>query len=293
MIARPEGRSRPAPGIRAGRRERMRQLRRSRPLVAGTALVGLWVLVAVFGDLLATKDPLATDPAGALRPPSGEHWFGTDSLGRDSFARVMVGGRTLLVLAPAVAVTATVLGTVLGLVCGYRRGAVDVALSRGFEAFLALPTVIFASVAVAALGRSPPALVVAAGVPLIPIVARTVRAAVLGERELEYVDAALARSEGAAYVMFREILPNIGAVVLAEFLARFANAVVVIATLSFIGLGVQPPTPDWGREISEHYALIGAGGEWAVLFPAAAIITLVGGLVLIIDGATEVLDRPS
>jgi peptide/nickel transport system permease protein len=279
--------------MRGARDERLRQLRRSRTLVAGAVLVGFWVLCAVFGRLLATRDPLATNPLGALAAPSRDHWFGTDSLGRDSFARVMIGGRGLLVLAPSVAVIATGLGTVLGLVCGYRRGALDTALSRGFEAFLALPVVIFASVAIAALGRSDVSVVVAVAVPLVPVVARTVRAAVLAERDLEYVDTARARTEGDAYIMFREILPNVGAVVLAEFVVRVANAVVVIATLSFIGLGVQPPTPDWGRQIFEHSSLIGAGGEWAVLFPAIAIVTLVGGLSLIVDGVAEVVDRPS
>ena len=281
----------PADGVREARREQMRQLRRSRTLVAGLLLVGFWVLCAVFGQVLATNDPLATNPFDALAGPSREHWFGTDSLGRDSFARVMIGGRGLLILAPSVAVVATGLGTVLGLVSGYRRGALDTVLSRGFETFLALPVVIFASVTIAALGRSAVAVVLAVAVPLVPVVARTVRAAVLAERDLEYVDTARARTESDAYIMFREILPNIGAVVVAEFVVRIANAVVVIATLSFIGLGVQPPTPDWGREIFEHYSLIGAGGGWAVLFPAVAIVTLVGGLALIVDGVTDVVDR--
>jgi peptide/nickel transport system permease protein len=279
--------------VREARHERVRQLRRSRTLVAGLLLVGFWVLCAVFGRLLASRDPLATNPLDALAAPSSDHWFGTDSLGRDSFARVMIGGRGLLVLAPSVAVVATGLGTVLGLVCGYRRGVLDTLLSRGFETFLALPVVIFASVAIAALGRSEVSVVVAVAVPLVPVVARTVRAAVLSERDLEYVDAARARTEGDAYVMFREILPNVGAIVLAEFVVRIANAVVVIATLSFIGLGVQPPTPDWGREIFEHYSLVGAGGGWAVLFPALAIVTLVGGLSLIVDGVAEVVNRSS
>jgi peptide/nickel transport system permease protein len=285
----------PAAEVRGARHEQVRRLLRSRTFVAGMAIVGFWALCAAFGPLLATKDPLATDPLHALAPPSAEHWFGTDSLGRDSFVRVMLGGREIFFLAPAAALLATIAGTTVGLVCGYRRGVVDDVVSRGLEAFLALPVVIFASVTLAALGSSPPAIVVAVAIPLAPIVARSVRAAVLAERELEYIDAARVRTEGEAHIMFREILPNVRAVVLVEFVVRLAFAVFAIATLSFIGVGVQPPTPDWGRMIYEHYSLLGGGllGGWAVLFPVAAITTLVVGISLILDGVTDVLERPS
>jgi len=297
MTARPQGRPGPPPPgalpagagrspppspslaaeVRVARHEQIRELRRSRTVAAGLSLVAFWLVCVVVGPIIATKDPLATDALHALAPPSGAHWFGTDSLGRDTFARVMTGGRPLLVIAPTVAVLATALGTMLGLVCGYRRGIVDDVLSRCFEALLALPVVIFASVTVVALGRSPEAIVVAVATPMIPVVARTVRAAVLSERHLEYIDVARARTESAAHIMFREILPNIGPVVVAEFMLRMTQSVVAVATLSFIGLGSQPPTPDWGRQIAEHYSLLGGGGVWAVLFPVLAIVSLVGG----------------
>jgi peptide/nickel transport system permease protein len=313
MTARPQGRPGPPPPgalpagggrspppspslaaeVRVARQEQIRQLRRSRTVTAGLSLVAFWLVCVVVGPIIATKDPLATDALHALAPPSGAHWFGTDSLGRDTFARVMAGGRPLLVIAPTVAVLATALGTMLGLVCGYRRGIVDDVLSRCFEAFLALPVVIFASVTVVALGRSPEAIVVAVATPMIAVVARTVRAAVLSERHLEYIDVARARTESAAHIMFREILPNIGPVVVAEFMLRMTQSVVAVATLSFIGLGSQPPTPDWGRQIAEHYSLLGGGGVWAVLFPVLAIVSLVGGLSLILEGAMAVADRSS
>jgi peptide/nickel transport system permease protein len=122
-----------------------------------------------------------------------------------------------------------------------------------------------------------------------------VRAAVLAERELEYIDAARVRTESAAYIMVREVLPNVRAVVLVEFVVRLAYAVFAIATLGFIGIGVQPPTPDWGRQIFEHYSLLGGGllGIWAVLFPVLAIASLVTGISLIVDGVSEVIDRSS
>ena len=283
----------PADERRSARRERRHELLRSRTLVAGVAIVAFWVLCAAFGELIAPHDPLATDPRNALAAPSADHWFGTDRLGRDAFVRVMEGGRSLLLLAPAAALLATVVGTALGLVTGFRRGVVDDVLSRMFEALLALPVVVFGSMLLAALGSSRPAIVVAVGIPLSPIVARSVRAAVLGERELEYVDAARVRTESTAYIMLREVLPNVRAVVLVEFVVRVAYAVFAIATLGFIGVGVQPPTPDWGRQIFEHYSLLGGGllGVWAVVFPVVAIASLVIGISLIVDGVAEVIDR--
>ncbi len=288
MDTRPGGRP-----LRGARREQLHQLLRSRTFVAGAAIVAFWALCAAFGELIATHDPLATDPRNALAAPSFEHWFGTDRLGRDSFARVMEGGRELLILAPAAALLATVVGTALGLVTGFLRGVVDDVLSRMFEALLALPVVVFGSTLLAALGSSPAAIVIAVGIPLSPIVARSVRAAVLAERELEYIDSARTRTESSAYIMVREVLPNVRAVVLVEFVVRVAYAVFAIATLGFIGIGVQPPTPDWGRQIFEHYSLLGGGllGVWAVVFPVVAIASLVIGISLIVDGVAEVIDR--
>lgn len=279
--------------VGAARREQRRALRGSKTFVAGAIIVGFWVLCAAFGEMLAPHDALATDPLNALAAPSADHWFGTDRLGRDSFARVMAGGREILVLAPAAALLATALGTTLGLAAGYRRGAVDDVLSRLFEALLALPVVVFGSALLAAVGSSRPAIVVAVAVPLSPIVARSVRAAVLAERELEYIDAARVRAESTAYIMVREVLPNVRPVVLVEFVVHLAYAVFAIATLSFIGVGVQPPTPDWGRQIFEHYSLLGRGllGIWAVAFPVVAIATLIVGISLIVDGLSDVLDR--
>ena len=279
---------------RVARKEQLQLLRRSKTFVAGTVIVGVWLLFAIFGELIAPQDPLATDPLNDLAAPSAEHWFGTDLLGRDSFARVMSGGRSMLILAPSAALAATVLGTTFGLVSGYFRGAVDEVLGRIIDALLALPVVIFALLVLVAVGPSRVGIILAVGIPSAPIVARSVRAAVLAEREQEYIDAALVRSENAAHIMFREILPNVRAVVLVEFIMRLAYAVFAIAALGFIGVGVQPPTPDWGRQVLEHYHfLLGHSllGAWAVLLPTVAIATLVVGFSLIADGLTEVVER--
>ena len=281
--------------LQPARREQLHELLRSRTFLAGAAIVAFWVLCATFGDLVARHDPLAVDLRNVLAAPSLDHWFGTDRLGRDSFARVMEGGRELLILAPAAALLATVVGTALGLVTGFLRGVVDDVLSRILEAMLALPVVVFGAVLLVALGSSRPAIIVAVGIPLSPIVARSVRAAVLAERELEYIDAARTRTESNVYIMVREVLPNVRAVVVVEFVVRLAFAVFAIATLGFIGIGIQPPTPDWGRQIFEHYSLLGGGllGVWAVAFPVVAIASLVTGVSLIVDGVTEVIDRSS
>lgn len=204
------------------------------------------MLCSFLGELIATHDPLATDPRDALAPPSGEHWLGTDLLGRDTFARVMAGGREMLIVAPLAALLATALGTALGLVSGYFRGTGDEVLGRIVEAFLALPVVIFSALVLVAMGSSRLTIVLAVGIPLAAIVARSVRAVVLAERELEYIEAARVRGENAAHIMLREILPNTLGVVVVEFTVRFAFAIFAIANLGFIGVGVRTPAPDWG-----------------------------------------------
>jgi peptide/nickel transport system permease protein len=278
---------------RTVRRERVRTLRRSRSFLAGGLIVGVWILCALFGELIAPQDPLATDPLDDLAAPSGEHWFGTDSLGRDTFARVMAGGREMLIVAPLATLVATALGTAVGLAGGYFRGAVDAVLGRLMEAFLALPVVIFSALILVGVGSSRLTIAFAVGVPLAAFVARSVRAAVLSEREEEYIDAARVRGEGAAHIMFREILPNVAPVIVVEFTVRFAFATFAIANLGFIGVGVARPAPDWGRQVLEHYFLLGSGflGGWVVLFPVLAIVSLVVGVSLIADAVTTAFDR--
>jgi len=275
------------------RRERLRLLVRSKTLVAGAVLVGIWVACAIFGELIAPHDPYgsAEDILNKLRSPSGEHLFGTDSLGRDVLSRVIVGARGILVVAPLATLLGTVAGTALGLAAGYFRGLVDELLSLVFNAFLSLPVVIIGLVALVAVGASKVTVTLVIGFVFTPIIFRTVRAAVLAERELEYVQAARLRNERAPYVMFAEILPNVLAPILVEFTVRVGYAIFTIATLSFLGLGIPPPAPDWGIQIFEHYALINGGYWWPSLFPALAIATLVVGVNLIADGLTQVFER--
>jgi peptide/nickel transport system permease protein len=281
----------PASAERTAQRERLRLLLRSKTFIAGAVIVGIFVIFAIFGETLAPDDPFATDPLDDLAAPSSEHLFGTDRVGRDVLSRVIVGARDILIVAPAATLLATVAGTALGLVTGYFRGPVDDILSRFIDALLALPTVIIGILAIVALGTSKLTVIIVIGLVFAPIIARTVRAAVLQEREMEYVAAAQLRNERAPYIMFAEILPNVMGPVMVEFTVRLGYAIFTVATLSFLGFGIQPPAPDWGLQVFEHYGLISGGYWWPVLFPALAIAILVVGVNLLADGIAGAFER--
>ena len=193
---------------------------------------------------------MPTTSSTRWRRPRREHWFGTDQIGRDVFSRVIVGSRDILTVAPLATLLATVAGTALGLLTGYFRGIVDDVVSRILEAFMAIPVVIVALLAIVALGTSKTTVIVVIGLSFAPIIARTVRSAVLAERELDYVAAAQLRHESALHTMFVEILPNVIPPILVETTVRLGYAIFAVATLSFMGFGIQPPSPDWGLSIS-------------------------------------------
>ena len=278
-------------GRRVVLRERWRVLRRSPTFLVGAAIIGFWVVCAVFGSLLETHDPFAVDVLHRLAKPSSAHWFGTDELGRDVFSRVIAGARGILVVAPLATAIGTVAGTAIGLVTGYYRGVVDDVLMRVVDAVLALPPVVLGLLALVALGPSNITVIMVIGLVFTPIIARTVRAAVLAERELEYVQAAKLRNERAPYVMFVEILPNVTGPILVEFTVRLGYAIFALATLSFLGFGIQPPAPDWGVTIFNDYGYLTGGIWWPTLFPAIAIASLVVGVNLVSDALTQVFER--
>ena len=271
-------------------RERLGELARSPTFVVGLAIAGFWVFCALFGGAIVPLDPYADDLLNTLMPPSADNWFGTDQLGRDVFSRVIVGARDILTVAPLATTLGTVLGTALGLLTGYFRGVIDDVLSRLIDAVLALPTVIVALMALVALGPSNTMVVVVIGFTFTPIIARTVRSAVLSERELDYVAAAHLRGEGSAHIMFAEILPNVVPPILVESTVRLGYAIFTVATLSFLGFGIQPPSPDWGLAVADNYALINGGYWWTVLFDAVAIASLVVGVNLVADGVQRVFE---
>jgi len=263
----------------------------SRPtFLIGTAIILFWVVCAIFGKSFAPYNPLAQNLLANNAGPSGAHWFGTDQLGRDVLSRVITGARTILLVTPLATILGTVLGTALGLVMGYFGGATDLIVGRLIEAVLALPFVIIAFLFVVAVGSSTGALIVIIGFVFTPLIARTVRAAVLSERHLDYLSAARLLGESRTRIMFGEILPNIMPTILVEFTVRLGYAVFAVATLSFLGFGVQPPTPDWGADINANYSGLLAGYWWQVLFPALAIASLVTAINLITDSIEQVLN---
>jgi peptide/nickel transport system permease protein len=276
---------------RIARAERLRLLLRSPTFVIGFLIFGFWIVCALLGNQIAPQHPQAPDVLDKLAPPSSEHYLGTDRLGRDVLSRVIVGARSVLIIAPLATLLGTVLGTAIGLLTGYFRGFVDDVFMRIVDAFLALPVIIIALVAIAAVGPGQGTLILVIGFIFTLIIAKTVRAAVLGEAQLEYVQAARLRNERFPYVLFAEILPNVMGPVIVEFTVRLGYAIFAVATLSFLGFGADPSIPDWGLDISEHYAFINGGVWWAVLFPSLAIASLVVAINLVADAIAATFER--
>lgn len=265
-------------------------LAKSPTFLSGLAIVVFWILCATLGEHFVPYDPLDGDVLNALLPPSADHWFGTDQLGRDVFSRVIVGSRDILTVAPLATLLGTAAGTALGLFVGYAGGWIDDIVGRIIDAFLAVPLIIVALLALVALGTSNATVIFVIGLSFTPIIARTVRAAVLSERDLDYVVASQLRLEKSHYVMFAEILPNVLGSVLVEATVRLGYAIFAVSTLSFLGFGIQPPSPDWGLSIASNYGLVG-GYWWTVLFDALAIASLVVGVNLVADGVEHALSE--
>ncbi len=266
-----------------------RLLLRRPTFIAGTVILLFWLVCAVFGHLITPQDPLVQQLLATNKAPSAAHWFGTDQLGRDVFSRVIVGARSIMVIAFLATVLGTVAGTALGLIMGYLGGAVDILAGRLVEAVLALPLIIVVFLFVVALGPSSPTIIIVIGLVFTPLIARTVRSAVLVERQQDYLASARLLGENSAHIMFVEVLPNVLPAVLVEFTVRLGYAIFTVAALSFLGFGVQPPTPDWGADISVNYGVLPAGYWWMTLFPALAIASLVIAINLVTDSIEQVI----
>jgi len=280
--------ARSAEVARARRAERLALLRRNKAFIVGVSILAVWIVCVIFGGRIAPYDANEMDFELTSMPPSATHWFGTDSLGQDVLSRVIIGARLIIVMSFSATVLGPVVGASLGLLAGYFKGRFDTALMRLLEAISAIPVIVVALVAIAALGgASVPLTIVIIGFVFSPIIARTVRAAVLAEAELDYVAAARLRTEGTRHILFREILPNVMGPIIVEFTVRLGYAIFAVATLSFLGAGIEPGSPNWGSQVAENWDNIFAGEWWATVAPAAAIASLAVSVNLIADGLLE------
>ena len=249
--------------------------------IAAAALV-VWALVALLAPLLAPHDPTDFVSDDPFTPPSRIAWLGADYLGRDLFSRLVAGARITLVMAFLATLLAHLVGGTLGVLAAVRGGLLDAALSRTVDIALSLPKIIVGLVIVAAVGTSMTVLVVVAGLVYAAGVFRIARALGADIAVMDFIRAARARGEGSLWLIFGEILPNIVMPLAADFAIRMSFAILFMSSLSFIGLGVQPPRADWGGLVRENLSALSAG-SWAPIFPALAIASVAIALNLVVD----------
>jgi peptide/nickel transport system permease protein len=263
-----------------------RALLRSRIGMIGLAIVVFWIVVALFAPWIAPHPIYKLDVMHRHDPPSWTHPFGTDNYGRDVLSRVIVGSRSVLLIAPLATLLGLVLGIVIGVTTGYIGGLYDEVVMRTMDGFMAFPTLIILLLIISVVPQSTWVIIVIIGINFAPYSGRVVRSAVLAARNLEYVEAAKLRGESSPAIMRREILPNCWRPIVVEGTTRVGYAIFAEAGLSFLGLGVPPPTPDWGVMVNEARANI-LIAPWVAIFPSLAIATLVVGVNLLSDGVKE------
>jgi peptide/nickel transport system permease protein len=264
---------------------------RKKPLgAAGGVIMLLIVFIAIFANVLQTHDPIATNAAATLAPPSATHWLGTDHLGRDIYSRILHGARVSLLVGLGSTLVASVLGGIIGLLSGYVGGKTDLAVQRVMDILQGLPLLVLALVMAAALGPSIPNVILAISIPIMPRAARVIRSSVLSIREFQYVEAARALGLTHLRIAFRHILPNTVGPFIVLGTAQLGSAILTEAALSFLGLGVPEPYPSWGRMLSVSAAEYAQKAPWLVLFPGIAISLAVFGSNLLGDALRDTLD---
>jgi len=272
-----------------GRRTQVwRRFRRHRGGLVGVGLLLGWILIALFAEALAPYDPVLT-VSQARQAPSALHWFGTDHLGRDVLSRVLVGSQISLLLGLISVGLGLVPGTVLGLLAGYYGGYVDTLISRFVDALLAFPSILLALVVIAALGPSIQNVMIAVGIATVPQYARLARGSVLGIKALPYVEAARVSGAGGLRIMFRHILLNANAPLVVLSTLQVGQAILIGSGLSFLGLGAQPPTPEWGLMSAEGRDVL-RKAWWISTFPGFAILSVVVACNLFGDGLRSAFD---
>jgi len=272
----------------------------SKTAMVGLFLVLFWVFVAIFAPFLTPYTPLEQDWKSPNIGPSAEHPLGTDELGRDLWSRLIYGARVVLVVLPLSedlwipggtaiwgVIVALLVGTALGLISGYHGGWIDEITMRLLDAMMAVPIILLYLIIMAALGASAINVVIAMTIVGTPGIARLVRSLTLDIRTREYIRAAETRGESPWHIMFIEILPNARGPIIVDAMLRVGYAIFAMGTLGFLGLGIPPPSPDWGSMVAKGREFILAGSPWAALWPSVAIATLVVGLNLLADGLRE------
>jgi peptide/nickel transport system permease protein len=263
-------------------------LRRNPATLFGFIVVIIFLLMALFGPFFAPYSYSEQNLEMRLQPPSEEYIFGTDQYGRDVFSRVIYGSRNVCMVAGTGAALAVVCGLILGLISGYWGGMIDEIIMRLMEVMMAIPALLFAMLILFSLGSSMGSVILVVGFVYVPVVARVVRSVVLDFKTRQFVEAAKLRGENSFYILSKEILPNVLPHLAVEASMRFVYAIFLVASLGFLGLGVQPPKPDWGFMVSESRTYYHQA-PWALLFPAGAIAVLVVGVSFMSDGLRKIL----
>ena len=270
-------------------RKAISALSRSRSATIGAVLISAWVLVALAAPVISPYSP--TEIQGSrLEAPSLKHWLGTDHLGRDVLSRLFWGTRVILFLAPTSVLLGILAGAPLGLVSGYVGGRLDAAIMRGVDILLSFPTLLIYILIITSIGSSVIIVVIAIALGSVPPIARIVRSLTLDERTKDYVNAARLRGERRRYILLREILPNVSGPIIVDSCIRVGYAIMAIGSLGFLGLGIPPPTPDWGGMINEGRKWI-FSMPWTVVAPAVALSSVVIGLNLLADGIREIAQQ--
>jgi peptide/nickel transport system permease protein len=264
--------------------------RRRRLGAVGAGIILLMLLVAVLAPAIAPYDPLATNFGAMLAPPSAAHWLGTDAFGRDVLSRLIYGSRTALLVGFGASVLSATLGAILGVTSAYFGGRVDLYLQRVMDIFLSFPLIVLALALVAILGNSIPNLITAIMVPMIPRCALVIRSSALSIREMPYVDAARAAGFSHARIILRHMLPNVMAPYLVMLTAFLGQAILLEASLSFLGLGVQEPTAAWGLMLRGAAVEFAETAPWMAIFPGLAISLAVFAFNLFGDSLRDALD---
>jgi peptide/nickel transport system permease protein len=267
----------------------VRQFRQSRAAVVGLALTLVFLLLALLAPVLAPYDPTAFTLGQQLKPPSATNLLGTDELGRDILSRILYGARITLLITLGAVLVSLVIGTLLGIVAGFLGGWTDTLVMRLMDVLLAMPGFLLAIAIIAALGAGTVNVVIAVGVFSIPSFARVARGSTLSVKQQDYVLAARALGEPAGGIMWRHILPNVTPPLVVQTTLRLATAILTASGLSFLGLGPQPPTPEWGAMLSTGRNMITSSPQLATI-PGLAILLVAIGFNLLGDGLRDALD---